>query len=464
MFTEEQKAWMLEAEKRGVLNAEQKNYLAEARKRGLIETKPADYKESLEPFKGDFLPVSRDEYGGPVNFDSDAGIVGSLKRAVSAPYDAMQGKFDPLSEEGQARALEAASWMTPMSAASRVNGGALARKGSFKEVAQKAPTRKALQEATDAGYAQARAMGAEFKPQAIAAWADDMARALEKEGRIAENYPEVHRLLAKLKTPPADAKSISLESMEGARRELGRLAGSPDTAKASAATVVQRGLDDFLETLDPSAVVAGTASPEKAAQTLKSARGNAAAGFRSDRVTNREYFSDLETKAANSGRNTDNKIRQNLVSLLKNRKESRGISDAERKAIEDIINGRPSKNAARYLGNLLGGGGGLGSAFLSAATGVGGASAFGPGGAALAAIPPVVGATARGIANSMSKKELKALDDLIRSRSPLAKSMPKQGPVYQPGLLQGATETYLKGLLSPREKPKPAGLLDFGWI
>lgn len=41
MFTEKQKAWMLEGERRGLLNDEQKAYLAEARSRGLIDT-PAE--------------------------------------------------------------------------------------------------------------------------------------------------------------------------------------------------------------------------------------------------------------------------------------------------------------------------------------------------------------------------------------------------------------------------------------
>jgi hypothetical protein len=202
-------------------------------------------------------------------------------------------------------------------------------------------------------------------------------------------------------------------------------------------------------------MVAGTATPAKAAEVLKEARGNAAAGFRSDRVTGVEKTIARRTAAANSGRNLDNTIRQRLTSLIESTKGSRGLSEAEEKAIDDIIFGRPSKNAARMISNLLGGGGGLGSTLLSGGAAAGGAATMGPIGALLGLIPPIVGGGARTAANTMSKNEMKALDDLIRSRSPLNVSQGGPRQAYAPSVLP---ETMMKGLLAQSLNPQAPDL------
>lgn len=67
-------------------------------------------------FQGSFLPLSRDAEGN-VSFDSNAGIVGPIKRAFMLPGDAMAGKVDPTSEEGINRAAEFATIFGPVSPA-----------------------------------------------------------------------------------------------------------------------------------------------------------------------------------------------------------------------------------------------------------------------------------------------------------------------------------------------------------
>lgn len=428
------------------------------------QPQPGDegYNENAEPFMGDMLPVSREEYGGPVSFNSDAGLLGSMKRAVQLPGQVMSGEVDPMSESGSMQTLEAALMVSPMSAVSRM--GKLAPKSSFKAKKPVSPTREALQEATSAGYKEARDMGAEYTPQSISKWADDTLNALDAEGRIAENYPKVHALIEKVRNPPDGATSVTLESVDALYKRLGDLGA--DVNEGKVASLVQKGLDDFHATLDPSALVAGTTTPQRAAQVLKEARGNAAAGFRSDRVTGLEKTSERRTAAANSGRNADNNIRQRLTSLIESAKGSRGLTKAEEQAIDDIIFGSPTKNAARYIGNLMGAGGGLGQSAMTV-LGAGGGAAMGgtPGAIAGAMIPPVIGSVARGTANHMTKKELKMLDALLRSRSPLAESMKKAPPIYQPGATQGAAETMIRALgaqpAAQRINPK---VRDYGWI
>lgn len=390
------------------------------------------------------LPFSEDAQGN-VEFDPDAGVMGVAKRALTLPAQVARGEVDPLSGEGVERTAEAAMTVTPMGVAARaIPGGPLSGPGSYKPQRTKAPTRQELKEAADAGYAEARAMGAEYTPQSVSDWANRVASELDERGQIAKNYPKVHALLDDLKTPPDGAASVRLESLDALYRELGKLGGDP--AEGAVAARIQRQLDDFHNELGAKDIVSGTADPQRAAQVLREARGNAAAGFRSDRVTGLEKTVQRRAAAANSGRNTDNAIRQRLTTLIESAKGSRGLSKDEEAFIDRIIAGTRRKNTARSIGNKLGGGGGLGQSVLALGTGAGGVSLMGPEGVALGLAPIIAGSAARGVANNMSRRELRQLDDLIRSRSPLANELAKQSPVYQPGVMQGIGETGLRAV------------------
>lgn len=393
-----------------------------------------------QSYESTILPFSRSAEG-ETSFDPNVGVMGMVKRAFTAPGEVMRGELDPQSEEGMRRATEFAGALTPMGAAGRVSGSVFSPKRAYKTVTPPVPTREELKAATTAGYGEARAMGAEYAPTPMKEWAEGTINQLNTEGRIASNYPKVHRLLEEISTPPEGAKSITLESVDALYKELGHLGGDP--AEGTVASIAQRSLDDFHAALDPSSLVAGTATPQRAAEVLREARGNAAAGFRSDRVTGLEKTAARRTAAANSGRNTDNAIRQRLTSLIESTKGSRGLSKQEEDAIDNIIFGSKPKNLARNVGNLLGGGGGLGTSMLAAGGAAGGAATMGPMGAALGLLPPAIGAGSRTLANRMTAKELKALDEMMRARSPanVARGGPQQ--VYAP---QAIPETMLKAL------------------
>lgn len=72
--------------------------------------------EQDKSFTGSILPVSRDAEGN-VSFDSNAGIVGAVKRAFMLPGDVMAGEVDPLSEQGISRAADFAAVFGPTSPA-----------------------------------------------------------------------------------------------------------------------------------------------------------------------------------------------------------------------------------------------------------------------------------------------------------------------------------------------------------
>ena len=421
-----------------------------------IPTPSVGPREDLS-FTGAILPFSSDKMGRN-SFDSDAGVVGAVKRAVMLPGQAMQGEFDPTSEEAIPRMAEAAAVMSPTGVASRVSGSMFAPKGDYKTIPAKAPTRAALEAAKKDGYQKAGDLGIEYRSQAVKGMADDIIGKLDEKGYISEIAPEVHALVGKLRNPPEGA-TIRLSDLDSVRKTLGKLAGGPDATKASAASKAQRVIDEFIGAGDPKSIVgrraqtgpavvvrghdfgpadkaATEAAAREAGETITAARGNAAAGFRSDKITGLEDVVDLRAAAANSGRNIDNAARQRLTSLLTNPKSIRGFSPEEQAAIRDIIYGKPTKNAMRYIGNLFGGGGGAGQLF-STAIGAGGGATLGggPGAAIGASLPMLIGSLGKAIANKMTKAEIKRLDDLVRSRSPLGEAV-KPSTVYAPSAVR----------------------------
>ena len=379
-----------------------------------------------QSYQSPIWPVSRSPEGN-TSFDSNVGILGAIKSGLKVPGDVMTGKLNLNSPEATPRLLEAASLMSPLGVKARA-GGAKGLVESLVAPKPKIPTQKELEMAANVGYQQAKDSGVEYKASALQGWAQKTIDELNAEFKIAANNPQVHNILEGLANPkvhPADIPGtgkIALGNINELYKTLGKQAGNPDPSIASAAKNVQKSLDDFHQALTPSDMVAGNSTPEIAAKIIKEARANRAAAFRSETMS--DIATDVRRSSASvgSGQNVDNPTRQKLKNLLQSRKKSRGLNAAEKQAIDDVIDGRPTQNALRYFGNLLGGGGGILSVPNMAIGGTIGFGAMGPQGVALAAVPPLLGKTFRGLANRGAKKEVKRLDEMMRSRSPLAQN------------------------------------------
>lgn len=379
---------------------------------------PSAAPQASQAYRGTILPFSKDEQGN-VSFDSDAGILGAAKRAFMLPSQVYQGEIDPLSDEGIARATELASFATPINPA--VRAGEAAIPGVLQNLRREAPpvpTAQELKAASGAGYDAVRDAGVDYAAPAVRDMATQLRTQLESDGFLPELTPKTFSILDRLEAPP-DGAVATIGGLDAARKALknARLDFTNDPERTAAKRVAE-GIDRFIESPPEASVLAGPAA--EAAALLRSARGNHAAGKRSETLTGIRDAADLRAAVANSGQNLDNATRQRLASLILNRKASAGFSAGEREAIEDVARGTPSTNAARYIGNLLGGGGGLGMAVTGALGSAGGAAAGGVSGAALGAlIPPAIGAGAKQVAAAMTQRGLARVDEATRMRSPL---------------------------------------------
>lgn len=447
---------------------------------------PQQAQGQQQRISGSFLPLSRDERGNLV-FDPDAGILGAIKRAVTAPGDVYTGRLDPLSAEAAERARELAGVISPTNPA--VRAGARAIPGelmAMKPKKPKPPTVEELKEAARAGYKAVRETGAEYPGEVVGAFADDVQRSLEADGLIAELSPQTFSVLKKLRQPP-EGSVVTISSLDAARKALNRIAGNfanPHEQEA-ARRVIER-IDDFIQAGGKTGSVAGTpaaaevgaanrprlggpvapdpdAAAAEAARLIQEARGNAAARFRSERITGTEEAAELRAAAANSGQNLGNALRQRLASLLLNPKQTRGFTEKELDAIRQVVEGTATTNTLRYVSNLLGGGGGIGQTGVAAIGAGFGALAGGwPGATAGAAIPPLLGAIARSGANALTSRQVRRVDEMIRKRSPLY-----QQRVANPPMVPISPEmraALIRGLLltgpSGDEVPNGYGLLS----
>lgn len=372
------------------------------------------------PISGRFLPITRDDSG--VHFDSNAGIVGSFKRAFNLPGEVMRGEIDPRSPEGLDRAMEMAGVVTPVNPA--VRAGERAIPGIAQAMRQEmpqAPSGQALRDTADAGYKQARGLGVEYSADAVKSMADTARATLERDGILAELAPKSFQILDKLANPPAGS-TAPITGLEAARRAFGHAARdfSNPTEQLAASRITQH-LDDFLAGSNPQSVVAGPA--DQAAKIFTDARGNYAAAKRSERLTDAQDAADLSAAAANSGANADNALRQRAKSILLSDKQRAGFDATDQEGLRGVVEGTMPRNILRVVGNLLGGGGGLG-AIASGAAGAGaGAAAGGTLGAVAGAAVPAVGVGAKAIANALTRRAFEGVDAVTRTRSPLYEDM-----------------------------------------
>jgi hypothetical protein len=279
------------------------------------------------------------------------------------------------------------------------------------------PTADELKAAARAWYNHPDVAAVQIKPQAV----DDLATTIEndlvKQGfrPRAGQGGSVFDTINELRGAPGP---VSVQDLDSVRKALGQVGKSgiptPDSAAARAAI---EHLDNFLPNLKQPDLLAGDAGA--ANQILQDARGNWAAAKRSDVLNDKIDAAELQAASANSGHNVENALRQKVRAILTSPRLSRGLSDDERSALEGFVRGNVTDNIIRHIGNVLGGGGGIGH-LLSA--GAGAVAAGTPG----AIIGPMVGSALKAFGNATAGRRVRELDALLRSRSPEAARVAQQ--------------------------------------
>lgn len=377
-------------------------------------------------YTGQIIPFSVDEKGDK-HFDSNAGFLGAIKRSFMLPGEVYSGKEQVMGADGEVRpemigrALEFSSTFSPTTPGIRSGDFIIpGEKTTVQKIAPEVPTSQALRGAAKQGYDDAAALGVEYSPQAVKDLAAEIGVNLDQEGLIGKVAPKTRSILDDLANPPADAVSAPLSGVEAARRSFGKVGqdfANPPEQMASG--VVRDALDKFMRNPSEDSVLAGNAS--LAAKLQREADKNYAAFKRSSSLSDLERAAEIRAESVNSGQNTANAIRQRVASVLLDPKKASRFSDEELKLLRDVSGGTPSANATRFIGNLMGGGGGLGAVVSG---GVAGAAAGGAAGNSITGLAvgtgiPAVGVGMKKISEYLTRKALEDADTATRMRSPL---------------------------------------------
>lgn len=251
-------------------------------------------------------------------------------------------------------------------------------------------------------------------------------------------------------------KPVEMNEVELIRKQLTNLKQSADAPTREAARRAIASLQESQLAVAPAQTLRGNASDY--VKAMSDAIGNYAAGKRSNTVMGKVALGDLNAATAGSGANEDNALRQAIKQLVRPvnndivPKASRlGFNAKEIEAMNKVARGTVTGNTARYLGKLAPTG--SVSGIISAGAG---AAAAGPAGAIAL---PAVGYLAKKIGDMSTKRAVEALDQLVRSRSPLAQkvaaSLPpavvSKLPKYSKLLLATAS---LRPIVSPQLVPQ----------
>lgn len=382
-------------------------------------------------------------------------IAGAVHSAVTLPRDVITGQAQLPSSEGipgsvpygdpnsaGERVADLALLGTPLSPAARIGEKAIAGVSRNVKAEKPVPTATQLTDAADVNYGRVRSSGVEFNPDFVGRGALSIQQELEQKGWI--DAPKVasatHDILRRLQAPPAAepgmATSVTIGNLDAARRSLRSIAQNkaPENASdAAAASLAIDRLDALPKAAGPKDIMAGGIALPYAVEQLEKGRGNVAAAKRSNAITGELDTAhtgileraDDRAAAANSGQNVGNSLRQRIASLLANKKQLGGWNPEEIAQAELVNKGTGPMNASRWVGNFMGGGGGLGAQVTSAsAAGLGALAGGVPGAAAGATLGPVIGASAKVLEGKLTRRQVERLDELLRKRSPLYQDTP----------------------------------------
>ena len=323
--------------------------------------------------------------------------------------------------------------------ASGVGANAIANRLASSASKAVAPTVEELKDASRSQYNHPTVSAVQIKPQAVSNLADNIRSDLESKGFRDYANPVPFKAVDELTNPRTAAatqagSAATVQDINSVRNVLTNKAMERDTygaftPDATAARHAVNQIDDFLSNLKQPDLIAGNA--KAASSILQDARANWGAAKRAETQQTLLNNADIQAGSTYSGGNQNNATRQALRPLLRNdASKAYGYNDAELSQLERAVTGTPVGNTSRWVGKKLGN--------LASTAGV--IAALGSGNPLPAMVLPA-GMAARAVGNASAARQGNILNEMLRTRSPLAQArqaaMPaaQTQPLYNRGLL-----------------------------
>jgi hypothetical protein len=331
------------------------------------------------------------------------GTVGYVASPINAAYRSVVGQpVEDVTGIPREHTEFAAQLATPGLGLANV-GKASAIKGAASEPRSIAE----LKAFASKGYEHPDLVGLEVKPEVLQNFALKSELELSKNGLNDTTAPKVVKALRDAQDVPGDAKVVTGQNIVSLRRTLGEIAGDGGSEAKAAKTAIDH-LDEWMPNIKSDHVVNG--DPAAAFGRLEQANADYSAAAHAELVDQKLLRAELRSASAHSGMGVTNQVRGRMADILINKKEQRGFTPEELAQMHKIVYGTTTQNMVRGAGNMLGGGGGVGSSILGMMT---------------MGLTPGLGMALRYVGNRMTINQAQKLSEMIRSRPGLSSSVDK---------------------------------------
>ncbi|MFZ1741764.1 MAG: hypothetical protein WAT93_02860 [Pontixanthobacter sp.] len=326
------------------------------------------------------------------------------------------------------RLSKAATGATVGAATGGVVGAAGARSAS-RAASAGMPTAEQLKAASTAAYDRAEQAGVLIDKGRIDRMVADLQARLANEGADATLHSGVIAAFNRLKAESGN--HVTFKGMDILRRvanSAGRSLNNPDEGRLAGHIVDS--IDDVMNNLRPVDVISG--DPRAASTAIVEGRELW------KRMRKTELLDELLTRAEDrvaanyTAAGMQTAIRQELRTLLNNKRNIRGFSKAEKDMMRAVVRGSSVENLMRHLGKFAPRG-------VVGAT-LGGGAGYAVGGPAGAAVVWGVGEGAKQISATMTATRMRNLVEAVRNGGPrVLKSLPGVERQFIEAVLAGAT-------------------------
>jgi len=250
-------------------------------------------------------------------------------------------------------------------------------------------------------YKEIDNLGATVNSSRVTGLTRDLDTSIRGEGFNKRIHPKVAAALDEFKKIEGTNQPIS--NLDTLRKVARSAASSIEPDEARLGSIMVSKVDDFLDSLDQSALVGGNA--DEVGRKFKDARQLWQRARKGDDI---EYAFE---RAKNQASGFENGLRTQFRSILNNKKKMRGYTAEEKAAMEKVVRGGGLENTAKALGKF-GFSEGQATSMLMGSIGVAGGAALGGGAGAVAV--PLVGQVSKNLAQKLTRNNAELVSRIVR--------------------------------------------------
>ena len=283
-------------------------------------------------------------------------------------------------------------------------GKTLVSQSAKKLLSESAPTIEGLKKAARSVYNDLENSGVSINSNSVRKLAGSLSQVAKQKGFHGKIHPKVGVALNEFKTAAESGTDLKLSEIDNLRRIMGSAAKSLEPDEARIGVLLSNRVDDWLDNLNK-------------ANFSKAFNKDVGAKYKDARqlwrrVKKSEQLAEAFDKAQLQASGFENGIRTQFRSILNSKKNRKGFTPDELKAMKEVVQGTSLQNMAKLLGRF-GFGEGQASNMLMGYAGIaGGAAVGGPVGAV---VVPSIGQLSRKLAQRLTREGAKNADLMVRA-------------------------------------------------